>query len=292
MTDSALDFLDKKPAEKTIAEIPAGTPATATAEAPGGIPATPPVVTDGASSAALEAGVKTGDEITPTPGATQSYVPIQGLLTERDKRQAAEAENAAMRERIAALEAGERERAAKQTKTQIDPVLDPDGYRESIASENEAQMRQIRFDTSKALHSKFNEGGAAAVNEAEAAFQAAAEKSPLMYAELNRAEDPYEYVLNWHKREKALAEIGTDTKTYRQKVIDEYLAAEAAKLATADAAATGQPAATPATVVATPVTPAATAVAPRLPGSLAALPGSNAGQKAPVKSGFDAAIAD
>lgn len=284
MTNSALDFLE----EDTTVEKPAD---SAAVEKAAPIATVKTGGTQEAGAAAIEPNStnETGDTLVPTPGAGQGFVPIQTVLAERDKRQAAEAANADLKKRIDRLEAQSRQSAPKPKVEAVDPLIDPEKYAEQMQQQSQALVVRERFNMSKMIHSSTTEG-ATALTVAEKAFEDAAEDSPHLLGLLYNAPDPYKYILDWHKRESVLAAVGNDLSAYEKKIIEKHLATEAAKTAAASVAAGLDPDAEQGVTL-----PAAAAAATvpkvKLPASIVAAPGSGATADA-VESGYDKAFKD
>lgn len=284
MTNSALDFLD----EDSTVEKPA---ASAAVENAAPIATVKTGGTQEAGAAAIEPNStnETGDTLVPTPGAGQGFVPIQTVLAERDKRQAAEAANADLKKRIDRLEAQNRKAAPKPEVEATDPLIDPERYAQQIERSNRDLVFRERCNVSKMIHSSTPEG-AAAIDVAEKAFLEAAEDNEDLVRLLMGAPDPYKHVLDWHKRESVLAAVGNDLSAYEKKIIEKHLATEAAKTAAASVAAGLDPDAEQG--VALPAAAAAATVPKvKLPASIVAAPGSGATADA-VESGYDKAFKD
>lgn len=284
MTNSALDFLD----EDTTVQKPAATPAGEKA-APAATVKTEGTQEAGAAAVVPDSTNETGDPLVPTPGAGQGFVPIQTVLAERDKRQALETANADLKKRLDRLEAQNRQAKPTPKTEAIDPLVDPEKYAAQMQQQSQALVVRERFNMSKMIHSSTAEG-ATALTAAEKAFEDAAEDNLHLLGLLYSAPDPYKYILDWHKRESVLAAVGTDLSAYEKKIIEKYLAAEAAKTAAASVAAGLDPD-TPAASVTEPAVAAAVVPKPKLPASIVAAPGSGATADV-AESGFAKAFKD
>jgi hypothetical protein len=170
-------------------------------------------------------------QVTPEPReevtseARPGYVPLQGLLSERDKRKAAEAD---AQQRAAELEALRKEvEALKAPKpepmTLPDPMVDPEGYANALRQQN----NQI------ALNAKlFASEGYARQQHGAVVDEALAWLKPRMgtqeHLRIMNAQHPYQDLIDAYKRDKALQELG-DPLTARQRLeaeIREKLLAE------------------------------------------------------------------
>lgn len=105
------------------------------------------------------------------------------------------------------------EKAAKP-----DPLLDPDGYAKAVRDEVREEMLADRRETSLANAHKTYKG------EFEEAYSAAQKNiDPALKARMQQSRDPGETLIQWHREEKARAEVGTDLTAYKAKLRDEAL---------------------------------------------------------------------
>lgn len=193
-------------------------------------PVTEPAPAEPAPPAAPE---NTGEQAASPPEAPKSeahMVPISAILDEREKRQIAQREAEDLRRKVAEYEANN---AAPQPP---DPEQDPRGF----AAHQQAQVQHLlwneRLNMSEAMARSAH--GDDIVDAARDAYMTAMKNSPAMQAELQRQANPYGYVVQWHKRQQVLADVGDDPEAFRQKVISDYLASN-------PAAAAAQPAPKP-----------------------------------------------
>ena len=182
------------------------------------------------------------------------HIPISALLDEREKRQQAAREAEELRKKLAAYE-------AERAQPKPDFYADPEGF---LAQQRQAVQQMVwneRLNTSEALAKR--DHGEELVTAAAEAFKAAAGASPALAAEFSSQSDPYGFVVNWHKRQTVLSQIGNDPDAYRARIEQEIRERLLAEM---------QPAA-----------PAPKAPPP----SMAAVPATG-NSKAPPVSGFDA----
>jgi len=206
----------------------------------------------------------TGETKAAPPAAGEDragMIPIAALMDERLKRQAIEQREAELRRQIESSE------AQKAQQPGPDLFADPDAF---IAAQR-AQMAQAlwneRLNMSEMVVREAYKATPQVVDEAVEAFKAEAARNPVLGAELQRQRNPYGYVVEWHQRQKALAEIGDDPRSYREKLAAEIRAQVLAEIQQA-----------------APVQPARPPMPPR---SLASAPSAGGNVNAP-KSGFEA----
>lgn len=195
MTSDPMDFLEDKEAEEVTAAPVEQTEPAAEPEAPKGEqPQEPP-----APSAP------------PAPEPEATRVPITAMLDEREKRQAAERELQELRRWKEQMEAQARQSQQKP----VDIYEDPEGFvRQTQATVQQALWNE-RLNMSEALaRDKF---GDETVETARAAFAQAVQSSPSLYAEMRQNPNPYMFVVNWHKRNSILSEIGNDPDKWREQ---------------------------------------------------------------------------
>lgn len=105
------------------------------------------------------------------------------------------------------------EKAAKP-----DPLLDPDGYAKAVREEVREEMLADRRETSLATAHKTYKV------EFEEAYAAAQKQiDPALKARMQASRDPGETLIEWHRENKAKAEVGTDLAAYKQRLREEAL---------------------------------------------------------------------
>jgi len=99
-----------------------------------------------------------------------------------------------------------------------DPLLDPEGYAAAVREEVRQEMLSDRRENSlQTAHKVYKE-------EFEQAYAAAQKKvDPALRARMQQSRDPGETLIQWHREEKAKAEVGTDLTAYKAKLRDEAL---------------------------------------------------------------------
>ncbi len=201
MAEGRLSFLDDD--DTATPEVTAEAPAAEITPAPEAEPTPEPAPEQ----------VVTGETAAP-PAAVQEaqlrQVPIQVILDERDRRQAAEAELRTLRSRLEAMEA---QRTAPKP---IDLIEDPEGRlahermtleQRIAAAEQGTTLRISRFLAER-------EYGADDVKAAHAFFDA----NPELSQRLLNHPSPYHAAVEEYRRHKLAQEIGTDPAAYRARL--------------------------------------------------------------------------
>lgn len=131
-----------------------------------------------------------------------------------------------------------RQPPAEQPKPEAkpDPLLDPEGYEKYLERRFEDRFLNERRENSLRLaHRTYKE----TFNEAyTAAQQAMASGDRALAARMNSSSDPGETLVEWHREQKTIREVGNDPSAYKQRLLDEALK-DPAYLAKAIAAARG-----------------------------------------------------
>lgn len=150
---------------------------------------------------------------------------LKALMDERDRRQEAV-------KRADRAEQFERDRAAKENRPPLNERLftDPDGTLSDLKREwtqpLEQQIAQLRLD--QAFTSAQARHGEERFTEAWNAWYSAVDggKDATSYFAVMNAPNPGEAMVSWHKRRQRDEMVGDDIDAYRQRVIDEYTAAQ------------------------------------------------------------------
>lgn len=150
----------------------------------------------------------------PAPEPEPTRVPITAMLDEREKRQAAERELQELRRWKEQLEAQQRQQQQKP----VDIYEDPEGFVRQTQASVQFALWNERLNMSEALaRDKF---GDETVEAARQAFEQAVQSNPALYAEMRQNPNPYGYVVNWHKKQSVLSEIGSDPDKWKQSQIE------------------------------------------------------------------------
>lgn len=144
---------------------------------------------------------------------------------EKDKRQTLERElEAERRERAQALA---HLQAHQQPRQEIDPIDDPQGFREQMAQQIQNAQLQTRLEVSEVLTRQTH--GAEAVDAANAWLLEPAQAATL--EQLRASPDPWGGAVAAHKRHLAMQEIGDDPAAYRERIEAEIRARVEAEMA-------------------------------------------------------------
>lgn len=152
---------------------------------------------------------------------------------------ATEKESAGIRQLREAFERSERRRAeleqqliarnqpanlaaqpAKQetAETEPDPLLDPRGYAKHVREQlREEMLAERREDSLRSAHGKYG-------NEFEEAYKAAQDRiDPALKAKMQASRDPGETLIQWHREQKVMREVGNDPNAWLEKKLQERL---------------------------------------------------------------------
>jgi hypothetical protein len=151
-------------------------------------------------------------------------IPSYRLKQEADARRQLEtdlanerADKAALRQRLEALERPA-PKVDQPKAEEPDPLLDPKAYREFIREETRLEILNDRREASlanahKTYKAEFEEAYATAQKQVD----------PALKARMQASRDPGETLIEWHREQKAKAEVGTDLAAYKQRLRDEAL---------------------------------------------------------------------
>lgn len=159
---------------------------------------------------AAEPAPEPAPEPTPEPEAPkeEQRVPLATFLDKRDEARE-------LKRRLEVYEARERE----QQQTRIDPFDDPEGFAASQQQMVEQRLTQERFAFSDRFARK--EHGAEAVDTAVKWAQDRAQNDPAFAMSYMREADPVDWIVQQHKRDALLSDIGGN--------VDDWFTREAAK---------------------------------------------------------------
>lgn len=156
-------------------------------------------------------------------GEADHRIPLAEHLNEREKRQAAEAR------------ASQFERQMETMNRRLEELQKPKGPTPDIYTDADAFVRAQIDPVQKqqeAIIDRFSRLMAVqqftkpVVDAAYAALETAVRSDPNMRLEAQRIwqnEHPYGALVDWHKRQEALQEIGTDPAAYKTKLREEFL---------------------------------------------------------------------
>jgi len=189
----------------------------------------------------------------PVPEAPKEQaVPLAAFLSVRDEMQQ-------IKRRNQELEA--RQNAQPQAQEIPDPVDDPNGFAAAMRAEAQQMLVAQRFEMSKEIATQ--QYGAEAVETARQWAMERAAKDPAFDMSLGSQPHPIAWIVQQHKRDGLISQIGDDPDAWvRKRAAELGLGAPAPAAVAAPVAAMGQPA------------PTAVAQPPR---SLAGAPGSGGG---------------
>lgn len=176
-------------------------------------------------------------EPTPEPEAPreEQRVPLATFLDKRDEARE-------LKRRLEAYEARERE---QQQRPAIDPFDDPEGFAARQTEMVEQRLTQERFAFSDRFARK--EHGAEAVDAAVTWAQQRAQQDPAFAMSYMREADPVDWIVQQHKRDALLSDIGGNVDDwFTREAAKRGYAAISAPVVAAPAAAVVQPAAKPA----------------------------------------------
>lgn len=169
-----------------------------------------------------------GEEAAPPAAQTEAHhIPVTALLDEREKRQSAQREAEEARQRLKEMEA--RLRDLETPKQKPDFYSDP----EAALAQREQVFEQRLWDQKLNLSETMaaEKHGAEVVEAAKQAFIAEVQQNPSIYGQLKQQNHPYDFVVNWHKRQQFLNEVQDPEawKAQQLEALRAQLAAEAAQ---------------------------------------------------------------
>lgn len=157
-------------------------------------------------------------------------VPLSALLSERERRQAAEKERDGLKAAV----------------PKPDVWADPEGYVKGVLAEQEPALMAKATETARSQFFNYTESAARTrhatdevkYDDARAAFAEAAQNNPLMQQQLRDAPDPGEFIYSNGKTALELKAVGGDLSAYRKRIeteVTERLTREAAARETRNA---------------------------------------------------------
>jgi hypothetical protein len=171
----------------------------------------------------------------PTTEARPGYVPLAGLLSERDKRKAAEETARQHEAQLTAVRRELDELKAPRPQQQFlpDPLVDPEGYANALRQEQVRIALNATLNTSETIARQQH---GPKVDEALAWLQTRA-GSP-EHQRLLADNHPYQAMIDAYERDKALQELG-DPRTARERLEAEIRAKIMAEMQQSPQAAAG-----------------------------------------------------
>jgi len=218
-----LSFLDDKNENAVVDKPNVSDPVTTQDAEPASVAASPdPAPASQPDQAAIDAKARddAGRERDPETG---KFVP-PGLLEERRRRQAAEAEARELREYKQRME-------QERQQQQYQPPLvteDAEGWAQHVEQQQAFTAYNQKLDTSEMLVRQ--QFGDEVVDKAADAFLEARQADPTLQQKFDSQKHPYAWVLNWHKQHQLLSEIGSDPEAWRnaerERIRQELLASQ------------------------------------------------------------------
>ena len=241
MSTDPLTFLDQAAAPAATApapDTPAPPPEPLTAEPATELPATTDATPPAPPPAPAAPPV--------TPPQDTPRVPLPELLNEREKRQAAEARARQVEEANQLLIRQWQQMQQQAQQPPPDIFQNPDAYVQQHVFEP-VQRRMAAMNAAFSERIAAMQYGAETVKEALAALHTHPQ-GPQVAQALDADPDPYGKLVEWHKRESTLRQIGDDLDGFVMRRYQELAAkqAQAQGLAPAGAPMTPQPYARPA----------------------------------------------
>jgi hypothetical protein len=231
------DIFDGKPL------APEAEPAAGSADRAAEAPASSDAAPDTAPSPGAE---PAADAETAPEGGT---VPVGALQAERRERQdwkeraiREEEQRKALERELAQLRAGVPAQQAPTAPMPVqipDPITDPQGYHQAMMEQHAQRVWSDKLDLSEDMAREAH--GDEKVEAAQQAFKAAVAKNPGLYGELQAQRNPYGWLMKWHAKQQAKAEIGDDPQAYRAKLEAELRAKWEAEQGFAASAAPAAP---------------------------------------------------
>lgn len=165
----------------------------------------------------------TGEKEAETPPVQQEaqHIPITALLDEREKRQEFERRAAEMERKVKEFERKLQEQQKPEAKAP-DMFEDPEAYQRHQQQQVQSGFWNQTLNTSEMVAR--SQHGAEVVEAATQAFMEAAQSNPGLQHELRAQQHPYQFVIDWHKRQQVLEQVGTDPEAYKAKIREEIMA--------------------------------------------------------------------
>ena len=153
---------------------------------------------------------------------------IAAIKDERKKRQAATGELQSLRDEMNQLKGRMEAQPApqptpqQQQQPQIpNPATDPEGYHAFMQTQQAATMQNTQLNMSEMMVRQTL--GDEAVNEAFSALNQHPQRD-LLLSQFKQTPHPWGQMMNWHKQQKLVNEIGDDPEAYEAKIREKILA--------------------------------------------------------------------
>lgn len=139
----------------------------------------------------------------------------KALETERAERARDRAEMDQLRRQFAATQ------KPPEQPDKPDPLIDPEGYERYIESKFEARLLDSERELSlRMAHRTYKDEFSQAY---ESAKQAMAKGDAVLATRMQRSRDPGETLMEWHKEQKVISEVGNDPNAFFEKRMEAYL---------------------------------------------------------------------
>lgn len=167
------------------------------------------------------------------PADTGKGVPVGAVQAEREKRQAAQAENETLRRELAELRgqvtqlSQQRHQPTPQPQQDQAPASlwdDPDAYLKSQLTPVEKQIADMREFMSESM--AVQQYGAEKVSAAKQAIEQVANtpEGAQVIRQLMQSRHPYVDLVQWHERQQTLATVGNDPQAWLQAELEKKMA--------------------------------------------------------------------
>lgn len=206
--DDKLSFLDQKPEPEAKEAEPEPTPQAEPEPAEPKTEPEPPAQ----NAPDEEAEPQSADPSKP------GFVPLDALLSEREKRKEYE-------RRLSELEQRDKQANTKAP----DPIDDPEGYARHQQQAIEQTRTTIKLETSEEMMR--DRLGDAEFDKMADWWRKQVENDPYLVQKGLQQRNPWKFVHDQFKRNSVLSEVGTDLEAYRKKIVEEERAKWEAEMA-------------------------------------------------------------
>lgn len=139
------------------------------------------------------------------------------------RAEAAERASLELKSRLDMLERQFQQRQApvEQKQEEIDPLIDPNGFRKSVHESLSQQLREFQLNTNLQLASvKHGETFEKAYNALIAEGQSGNRQ---LVHQLTNQSNPGEAIVKWYRNQQVLKEVGDDPAAYKNKLLEDAL---------------------------------------------------------------------